>query len=67
MWPLLVKALADDNYNEIVDPRLATDYSLEEMKLMVTCAFACVRRSPQARPPMSQVCNLITTNYGKIV
>ncbi|KAF3328703.1 Proline-rich receptor-like protein kinase PERK4 [Carex littledalei] len=55
VWPLLLKALADDNYNEIVDPRLAADYSLEEMKLMVTCAFACVRRSPQARPPMSQV------------
>ncbi|XP_078174998.1 PTI1-like tyrosine-protein kinase At3g15890 isoform X2 [Carex rostrata] len=55
VWPLLLKALADDNYNKIVDPRLATDYNLEEMKLMVTCAFACVRRSPQARPPMSQV------------
>lgn len=50
-----MQALVDDNYNNIVDPRLANNYDPEEMKLMVACACACVRRLPQARPPMSQV------------
>ncbi|KAJ1685119.1 hypothetical protein LUZ63_016509 [Rhynchospora breviuscula] len=58
--PLLTQALVDDNYNNLVDPRLANNYSLTEMKLMVACASACVRWSPQARPPMSQVCESCT-------
>ncbi|KAF3328694.1 proline-rich receptor-like protein kinase PERK1 [Carex littledalei] len=52
---LLLQALVDHNYHDIVDPRLANNYNSEEMKLMVACASACVRWSPQARPPMSQV------------
>lgn len=45
-----------------ISRRLANNYSPEEMKLMM----ACVRRSPQARPPMSQVCDSFTNiNYGK--
>jgi hypothetical protein len=63
--PLLLKAQVDGNYKEIVDPTLENNYSLQEMKIMIDCAFACVRWTPQARPPMSQVCNLIVTSYGK--
>ncbi|XP_078175310.1 proline-rich receptor-like protein kinase PERK15 [Carex rostrata] len=53
--PLLLEALVDNNYNDIVDPRLANNYNLHEMNLIIACASACVRQSPQARPPMSQV------------
>ncbi|XP_078175316.1 proline-rich receptor-like protein kinase PERK15 isoform X2 [Carex rostrata] len=53
--PLLLQALVDNNYNDIVDPRLENNYNLHEMNLIAACASACVRQSPQARPPMSQV------------
>jgi hypothetical protein len=65
--PLLVQALVEDNYSDIVDPRLANNYNPSELKLMVACASACVRRLPQARPPMSQVCNSFTKiNHKKL-
>ena len=61
---MLLQALVDHNYNDIVDPRLANNYNSEEMNIMVACASACVRQSPQARPPMSQVYDLFTSiNY----
>ncbi|XP_020098041.1 proline-rich receptor-like protein kinase PERK1 [Ananas comosus] len=53
--PLLTRALHDGNYDALVDPRLATNYDPNEMKLMVACAAACVQHSAPHRPRMSQV------------
>lgn len=53
--PLLTKALEDNNFDSLVDPRLENNYSHEEMARMVACAAACVRHSARRRPRMSQV------------
>ncbi|KAM0903367.1 hypothetical protein ACQ4PT_018620 [Festuca glaucescens] len=53
--PLLMRALEDGNYEELVDARLGKDFNANEIARMIACAAACVRHSARRRPRMSQV------------
>ncbi|KAK6793468.1 hypothetical protein RDI58_006921 [Solanum bulbocastanum] len=53
--PFLTKALEENNYNELVDPRLEGNYDPVELQRMVACAAASVRHSARRRPKMSQI------------
>ncbi|XP_020226636.1 proline-rich receptor-like protein kinase PERK15 [Cajanus cajan] len=53
--PLLSQALENGNFNGLVDPRLQTNYNLDEIIRMTACAATCVRHSARLRPRMSQV------------
>ncbi|PKA50381.1 Proline-rich receptor-like protein kinase PERK4 [Apostasia shenzhenica] len=53
--PLLAQALSEDNYDELVDPRLEGNFNIMEMARMVACAAASVRHSAKRRPKMSQI------------
>ncbi|WRX32011.1 Protein kinase domain - like 10 [Theobroma cacao] len=53
--PLLGRALEDDDFDALADPRLQGAYNKSEMACMVTCAAACIRQSAWLRPRMSQV------------
>jgi len=51
----LPRALADGNYDEIVDPRLRGDYDPTEAARLVASAAASVRHAGRRRPKMSQI------------
>ncbi|KAI3417012.1 uncharacterized protein J3R85_014859 [Psidium guajava] len=53
--PQLTRALDDENFDSLVDPRLQNNYNHDEMARMVSCAAACVRHSARRRPRMSQI------------
>lgn len=53
--PQLTRALEDENFDSLVDPRLQNNYNHNEMARMVACAAACVRHSARRRPRMSQI------------
>ncbi|XP_056162011.1 proline-rich receptor-like protein kinase PERK1 [Syzygium oleosum] len=53
--PQLTRALDDENFDSLVDPRLQHNYNHDEMACMVSCAAACVRHSARRRPRMSQI------------
>ncbi|KAK6941517.1 Serine-threonine/tyrosine-protein kinase, catalytic domain [Dillenia turbinata] len=53
--PLLTRALEDENFDSLVDPRLEGNYNHKEIACMVACAAACVRHSARRRPRMSQI------------
>jgi len=53
--PVLSHALSNENFDELVDPRLENDYNAIEMQRMIACAAACVRHSARRRPKMSQI------------
>ncbi|XP_057970931.1 proline-rich receptor-like protein kinase PERK8 [Malania oleifera] len=53
--PLLTQALDDEEFEELVDPRLENDYVEGEMFRMIEAAAACVRHSAARRPRMSQI------------
>ncbi|CAO2175180.1 unnamed protein product [Urochloa humidicola] len=53
--PLMTKAFEDGNHDELVDPRLGSEYNDNEMARMIACAAACVRHSSRRRPRMGQV------------
>ncbi|XP_055827570.1 proline-rich receptor-like protein kinase PERK4 [Solanum dulcamara] len=53
--PFLTKALEENNYDELVDPRLEGNYDPNELQRMVACAAASVRHSARRRPKMSQI------------
>ncbi|CAJ1973861.1 unnamed protein product [Sphenostylis stenocarpa] len=53
--PLLAQALQDDDFDNLVDPRLQKNFDSDEMVRLVTCAAACVRHSSRLRPRMSQI------------
>ncbi|RWW89836.1 hypothetical protein BHE74_00001109 [Ensete ventricosum] len=53
--PLLARALADENFDELVDPRLENNYDPGEMARMAASAAAAVRHSARRRARMSQV------------
>ncbi|XP_021903213.1 proline-rich receptor-like protein kinase PERK1 [Carica papaya] len=53
--PLLTRALEDENFDTLVDPRLHNQYDHNEMARMIACAAACVRHSARRRPRMSQM------------
>ncbi|KAL0415128.1 UNVERIFIED_CONTAM: Inactive protein kinase SELMODRAFT [Sesamum latifolium] len=52
----LLEAYAID---ELVDPRLGSNYSENEVYCMLHAASLCIRRDPQARPRMSQVLRIL--------
>lgn len=47
--------MEDENFTQLVDPRLQFSYKNSEMARMVACAATCVRKSARHRPLMSQV------------
>ncbi|KAG6532791.1 hypothetical protein ZIOFF_006644 [Zingiber officinale] len=53
--PVLGRALADGNFDELADPRLEDKYNANEMARMAACAAASVRHSARRRPKMSQI------------
>lgn len=52
---MLAQAIEDENFEELVDPRLDNNYVDREMFRMIEAAAACVRHSAVKRPRMSQV------------
>ncbi|GAV71045.1 Pkinase_Tyr domain-containing protein [Cephalotus follicularis] len=53
--PLLTEALENEDFSELVDPRLNNNYINNELFRMIEAAAACVRHSAAKRPRMSQV------------
>ena len=53
-------ALQNNDFSEIVDPRLLNQYDHDEMRMMIACATACTRYSPHERPPISRVRSIIS-------
>ncbi|KAF0925208.1 hypothetical protein E2562_015620 [Oryza meyeriana var. granulata] len=53
--PLLTKALEEHVFDELVDPKLDTNYDAHDMHRLITCAAAAVRHTARSRPRMSQI------------
>ena len=53
--PLLTRAVEQENYDELIDPRLETNYDAYDMARLIACAAAAVRQTARSRPRMSQV------------
>ncbi|XP_021286380.1 proline-rich receptor-like protein kinase PERK5 [Herrania umbratica] len=53
--PLCASAMEDENFSQLVDPRLENNFVQHEMARMVACAGACVRHSARRRPKMRQI------------
>ncbi|KAF3773741.1 Proline-rich receptor-like protein kinase [Nymphaea thermarum] len=53
--PLLIKALEEGDFEELVDSRLENNYNVNEMSRLVACAAASVRHSARRRPRMTQI------------
>ncbi|XAR53339.1 Non-specific serine/threonine protein kinase [Bertholletia excelsa] len=62
--PLLSRALEDENFGTLVDPRLQMSYNHDEMVRMVACAASCVHHSARQRPTMSQVVRALEGNLS---
>ncbi|XP_059639314.1 proline-rich receptor-like protein kinase PERK15 [Cornus florida] len=62
--PLLTKALEDNNFDTLADPRLQKDYDSFEMARMVICAATCVRHLARRRPRMSQIVRALEGNMS---
>jgi len=52
---LLTRAVEEENYDELIDPRLESNYDAYDMARLVACAAAAVRQTARSRPRMSQV------------
>lgn len=59
--PLLGQAIENEEFDELVDPRLGKNFIPGEMFRMVEAAAACVRHSAAKRPKMSQVVRALDT------
>lgn len=53
--PILLRALDDGNYEELLDPGLEKNYNPQEVVRLIACAAASIRHSARRRPKMSQV------------
>uniref|UniRef100_A0ACD5VUW4 Uncharacterized protein n=1 Tax=Avena sativa TaxID=4498 RepID=A0ACD5VUW4_AVESA len=53
--PLLTKAVEEENYEELIDPKLQANYDAYEMVRLVACAAAAVRQTARSRPRMAQI------------
>jgi hypothetical protein len=51
----MIKALSEEKFDELVDPKLESNYNTVEMQRLIASAAACVRHSARRRPKMSQV------------
>lgn len=65
--PFLTKALEENNYDELADPRLEGKYDADELHRMVACAAASVRHSARRRPKMSQASSQNAIYYNGIL
>ncbi|KAK1423594.1 hypothetical protein QVD17_18898 [Tagetes erecta] len=57
--PFLAKALDDQNYNGLIDPRLEGNYEPNEVARMVSCTAASIRYYAKRRPKMSQIVRVL--------
>ncbi|OEL24406.1 Proline-rich receptor-like protein kinase PERK1 [Dichanthelium oligosanthes] len=53
--PLLTRALEEENYEELIDPSLETNYDAYDMARLIACAAAAVRQTARSRPRMTQI------------
>ncbi|XP_011099296.1 proline-rich receptor-like protein kinase PERK8 [Sesamum indicum] len=53
--PLLTQALEKEDFGDLVDPKLGSNFVPNEMFRMIEAAAACVRHLASKRPRMSQV------------
>ncbi|KAL6993598.1 Proline-rich receptor-like protein kinase perk5 [Sarracenia purpurea var. burkii] len=60
--PLLLRAVEENNYDELVDPRLESNFVPHEMARMVACAAASIRHSAKRRCKMSQIVRTLEGN-----
>ncbi|CAA2958694.1 probable LRR receptor-like serine threonine-kinase At1g07650 isoform X2 [Olea europaea subsp. europaea] len=44
---------------ELVDPRLGSNFNMDEVERMIKVALLCTNPSPALRPPMSTVCGML--------
>jgi hypothetical protein len=58
-WPLLTKAIEEDSYEELIDPRLEANYDAYDMARLIACAAAAVRQTARSRPRMTHVSLLL--------
>lgn len=47
--------MEEENYEELIDPELGTNYDAYDMARLVACAAAAVRQTARSRPRMAQV------------
>lgn len=59
--PLLNRAIENQEFDELVDPRLDGNFDDMEMFQVIEAAAACIRHSAARRPKMGQV--LHTTDH----
>lgn len=52
--------------NELVDPRLAGDFDLDEARAMLSIAALCLRQSPILRPSATQILHTIKDQISSI-
>ena len=52
---MLTRAVEEENYDDLIDPRLETNYDAYDMARLVACAAAAVRQTARSRPRMTQV------------
>ena len=55
---MLTRAVEEENYDELIDPRLETNYDAYDMARLIACAAAAVRQTARSRPRMTQVNHL---------
>ncbi|TVU35097.1 hypothetical protein EJB05_16966, partial [Eragrostis curvula] len=53
--PLLTRAIEEDNYEELIDPSLETNYDAYDMARLIACAAAAVRQTARSRPRMTHI------------
>uniref|UniRef100_A0A0D9V5P0 non-specific serine/threonine protein kinase n=1 Tax=Leersia perrieri TaxID=77586 RepID=A0A0D9V5P0_9ORYZ len=53
--PLLARAMEEENFEELIDPKLENNYDAYDMARLIACAAAAVRQTARSRPRMSQI------------
>lgn len=56
---MLTRAVEEENYDELIDSRLETNYDAYDMARLIACAAAAVRQTARSRPRMTQVNHLL--------
>lgn len=51
------RVVKEVNIKKLIDPCLGDSYVKEDLCSMLQCASLCIRKDPDSRPRMSQVCN----------
>lgn len=58
--------LEKNNVKELADPRLGSDYDIIEMKRAIFVASTCIHHSPNLRPNMKQVVQLLRGDHETV-